>query len=99
MRRVLQRPDWPEFAGADWADRVMAVAVTDRFHMKQGRSTGRWILEKPDPEGGPPRRLTVYLKRHHHLPWWHGLFALVWPAGHWSPAPQEYYHLEWARQQ
>ena len=29
----------------DWADRIMDVAVTDRFHAKQGRSTGRWVLD------------------------------------------------------
>ena len=27
----------------DWADRIMEVTVTDDFHAKQGRSTGRWI--------------------------------------------------------
>ena len=77
----------------------MEATVTDRFHEKQGRSTGRWILEKPDASGGPPRRLAVYLKRHHELPWWHGLGALLWPRGQWSPAMQECRHLEWARQQ
>jgi hypothetical protein len=98
-RRVLHRADWPEFAGHDWADRIMDVPVTDRFHAKQGRSTGRWILDKPDPACGPPRRLAVYLKRHYAVPSWHGLLALVWPRGQWSPAMQECRHLEWARQQ
>ncbi len=98
-RRVLSRPDWPEFAGADWADRIMRVNVTDRFHEKQGRSTGRLVLEKPDPVDGPPRRLAVYLKRHYAVPWRHRLLALLWPDGDWSPALQECQHLEWARQQ
>src|SRR5262249_13012450 len=66
-QRFWHRPDWPRFAGNDWADRIMEVAVTDRFHAKQGRSTGRLVL------GGPGRELTVYLKRHYRLPRWRGL--------------------------
>jgi heptose I phosphotransferase len=98
-RRLRQRPDWDRFAGPGWADRIMDVAVTDRFHAKQGRSTGRWVLQAPGPEGGPPRRLTVYLKRHYQLPRWQGLLAALWPRGDWSPAFQEWNHLEWARRQ
>jgi tRNA A-37 threonylcarbamoyl transferase component Bud32 len=94
-RRLRQRPDWPLFAGADWPDRIMGVAVTDRFSAKQGRSTGRWVLHRP----GEPRRLAVYLKRHYQLPWWQGLLAALWPRAGWSPALQEWKHLEWARQQ
>jgi heptose I phosphotransferase len=90
-RRLRQRPDWAAFAGADWADRIMDVAVTDRFHAKQGRSTGRWVLNVAG------RRLAVYLKRHYRLPWWHGLLAALWPESGWSPALQEWRHLEWAR--
>jgi heptose I phosphotransferase len=93
MRRVRQRPDWERFAGPGWADAIMDVAVTDRFHAKQGRSTGRWVLTA----GG--ERLAVYLKRHYRLPWWRGLLAALWPDGDWSPALQEYEHLEWARAQ
>jgi heptose I phosphotransferase len=92
VRRVRQQPYWPGFAGPDWADRIMAVSVTDRFHAKQGRTIVRWSLED---DGG--RRLVVYLKRHYRLPWWHGLLALVRPDGHWSPALREWEHLEWAR--
>ncbi len=92
-RRLRQRPDWAGFVGADWADRIMAVAVTDRWHAKQGRSTGRWVLHA----GG--RRLAVYLKRHYRLPWWRGLLAALWPDAGWSPALQEWRHLEWARAQ
>src|SRR5262249_16823825 len=33
------------------------------------------------------------------LPWWQGLMASLWPEGDWSPAMQEWRHLEWARQQ
>jgi heptose I phosphotransferase len=84
------RGDWPHFAGAGWLERIMDVAVTDRFHAKQGRSTGRWLLQA----GG--RRLSVYLKRHYRLPWWQGLLATLWPGRGWSPALQEWHNLEWA---
>ena len=57
-------PDWPQFAGDGWQERVFDVAVTDRFHQKQGRSIGRWTLTAPDG-----RTLVVYLKRHFKLPW------------------------------
>src|SRR5687768_4617261 len=58
-RRVQARPDWEQLLGHDWADRVMTIPVTDRYHAKQGRSTGRLIVQQA--EG----RLAVYLKRHH----------------------------------
>ena len=93
VRRLRHRPDWDEALGPDWPERVMAVAVTDRFHAKQGRSTGRWVLNVAG------RRLAVYLKRHQEAPWLHGFLALVWPRGCWSPALRECRHLEWARQQ
>ncbi len=91
VRRVWQRPDWSRFAGPDWADRIMTTAVTDRFHAKQGRSTGRWILHARED------RLAVYLKRHFRLPRWRGLLAALWPGRGWSPALEEQRHLEWAR--
>jgi heptose I phosphotransferase len=90
-RRLHERADWPRFAGADWPEHIMQRAVTDRFHAKQGRSTGRLILEADG------RRLAVYLKRHYQLPWWRGLLATLWPAAGWSPGLQEWRHLEWAR--
>lgn len=89
---LWQRGDWPRLAGPDWAKRIMAVAVTDRFHAKQGRSTGRWIIEA---EG---QRLAVYLKRHYRLPWWQGWLALLWPNQGWSPARQEFANLRWAQE-
>jgi heptose I phosphotransferase len=67
--------------------------VTDRFHAKQGRSTGRLVL---DAEG---RRLAVYLKRHYRLPRLHGLLTSFWPARGWSPAMKEWRNLKWAREQ
>jgi heptose I phosphotransferase len=91
VRRVRQRPDWTQFAGPDWEERIMAMPVTDRFHAKQGRSIGRWIVE------GPDRNLAVYLKRHYRLPRWRGLLAAFWPDAGWSPALQEWRHLEWAK--
>jgi heptose I phosphotransferase len=93
VRRLRQRPDWAHFAGTDWPDRIMQVAVTDDFHAKQGRSTGRWLLERDG------RRLGVYLKRHYRLSWWYGLLACFWPDAAWSPGLQEWRHLEWARGQ
>ena len=93
VRRTWQRPDWLELVGTDWADRIMQTAVTDRFHAKQGRSTGRWIL---DNNG---RRLAVYLKRHYRLPRWQGLMATLRPAAGLSPAFQEWRHLQWAQDQ
>ena len=69
----------------------MGVAVTDRFHAKQGRTIARWSLEARG------QRLVVYLKRHYRLPWLHGLLALLWPNAGWSPALQEWKHLEWAK--
>jgi heptose I phosphotransferase len=69
----------------------MHTVVTDRFHAKQGRTIARWTLDAES------RRLVVYLKRHYRLPWSHGLLALLWPNGNWSPAMQEWDHLEWAR--
>jgi heptose I phosphotransferase len=69
----------------------MSMAVTDRFHAKQGRSTGRLILRRDS------RQLSVYLKRHYRLSRWRGLLATVWPNAGWSPAVQEWHHLRWAR--
>jgi Lipopolysaccharide kinase (Kdo/WaaP) family len=91
--RIRQDPDWAEFAGPLWIDRIMSIPVTDRFHSKQGRSIGRWTLRA----GG--RKLVVYLKRHYQLPRRHGILAVLFPGRDWSPAMQEERHLVWARQQ
>ena len=92
-RRLRERTDWVDFVGAGWAERIMDAQVTDDFHAKQGRSTGRWLLEK---DGA---RLAVYLKRHYRLPWWQGILSAFWPSGNWSPALQEFHHLQWAHEQ
>lgn len=89
-QRLCARADWNAFAGADWPERIMRVAATDDFHLKQGRSTGRLVLERDG------RRLAVYLKRHYYLPRWRGLLAALWPGGNWSPAFQERARLAWA---
>lgn len=94
--RLRQHPAWSEFAGPAWADRIMQVPVTDRYNEKQGRSTGRWRLRAKDGSG---RELVVYLKRHYQLAWWRRVLALLWPGRGWSPAFQEYEHLQWAHRQ
>jgi len=93
VRRLRHEPRWERLAGPQWADRIMTQAVTDRLHVKQGRSIGRLVLESAG------ERLVVYLKRHYRLPWWSGLAALFRPGGNWSPALQEWEHLAWARAQ
>jgi len=91
FRRVRQSPEWDEFAGPGWLDRIMSVEVTDRLFRKQGRSIARWTLETPDG-----RRLVVFLKRHFVLPRRLGLLAVLFPGRAWSPGLQEWEHLEWA---
>lgn len=91
--RWHEAPHWERFVGRGWVAEIMQAAVTDRFHAKQGRSIGRWVLEANG------QRLTVYLKRHYVLPRWLGLVAALWPGRGWSPALQEWRHLEWARRQ
>lgn len=91
--RLYARPDWNAFVGENWSEHIMQADVTDDFHTKQGRSTGRWVLEANG------KRLSVYLKRHYQLPWWCGLMATLWPRGDWSPGMQECRNLEWAHQQ
>ncbi len=85
--------EWIRFAGPNWADSIMDVNVTDRFHSKQGRSVGRWILDDPEGTG---KKLVVYLKRHNVLPGLDGLLAKLAPRWPWSPALQEWQHLRWA---
>jgi heptose I phosphotransferase len=93
IRTSIQRDDWPHFAGNDWLEQIMDIEVTDRFHAKQGRSTGRLILHQDDLS------LAVYLKRHYRLSRWRGLLATLWPEKGRSPALQEWRNLEEARKQ
>lgn len=94
FRRVRQTPEWDEFAGPGWVDRIMSVDVSDRLFRKQGRSIARWTLEAPDG-----RRLVVFLKRHFDLPRRLGLLAVLFPGRAWSPGLQEWEHLQWAEKQ
>jgi heptose I phosphotransferase len=91
FRRIRQTPDWAEFAGPDWLDRIMSVELTDKLFKKQGRSIARWTMTTA--EG---RTLIVFLKRHFVLPRRHGLLAVLFPHRAWSPGLQEWEHLEWA---
>jgi hypothetical protein len=91
VRRVPPSPQLEQFIGPDWAERIMQVPVTDRLHIKQGRSIGRLILDS----GG--QSLSVYLKRHYRLPWRDRLLALLRPGTGRSPALQEWEHLRWAQ--
>lgn len=92
FRKLLWRADWEDHLGPDWAEKVFAVVVTDRYFAKQGRSVGRLVLT----EGLRP--LCVFLKRHYRLPWWQGLLAAVFPGARWSPGWQETSHLLWAKE-
>ena len=93
VRRIIPSPELEQFAGPDWAEKIMEIPVTDRLHVKQGRSIGRLVLES----GG--RSLVVYLKRHYRLPRRHGLLALLWPGAGWSPGLTELRNLAWAQAQ
>jgi heptose I phosphotransferase len=90
-RRVPPSPELEQFAGRDWPDHIMDLPVTDRLHVKQGRSIGRLVLES----GG--RSLVVYLKRHYRLPRRHGLLALLRPGSPRAPGLQEWEHIRWAQ--
>lgn len=89
-RLVHAAPDWLVFAGENWLEQIMQAQVTDRYHAKQGRSIGRWVLESNG------QQLSVYLKRHYRLPWLAGVLAVVFPRRAWSPGLAEYQHLCWA---
>ncbi len=92
-RRTWADDEWVRFVGPNWADSIMDIKLTDRFHAKQGRSVGRWEIPGPEKTG---EKLIVYLKRHNILPMLDGLLARLiarWPR---SPALQEWQHLRWA---
>jgi Lipopolysaccharide kinase (Kdo/WaaP) family len=91
FRRIRQSPEWAEFVGPDWLDRIMSIELTDKLFKKQGRSIARWTLTTNDG-----RKLVVFLKRHFVLPRKHGFLAVLFPHRAWSPGMQEWEHLEWA---
>ncbi len=86
---------------ADLPAGVMSLDAPDRLHVKQGRSTARVVFHAGSPDGraanGPPRRLSVYLKRHYRLPWPTRVAATIHPSGRHSPAAEEWAHLEQSR--
>jgi heptose I phosphotransferase len=91
VRRVLSSPELEQFAGPDWPDRIMDLPVTDRLHVKQGRSIGRLVLQS---EG---QSLVIYLKRHYRLPRRHGWLAQFRPQTAHAPGLQEWEHIRWAQ--
>jgi heptose I phosphotransferase len=88
VKRLRQLPEWTRFASPDWPDHIMSLPVTDQFHAKQGRTTGRCVMRHRD------QNLVVYLKRHYRLPAWRGVLATLFPRAGWSPALQEWQSLE-----
>ena len=91
LQVIRREPDWDDFAGPDWPERIMGEQVPDREHVKQGRSIGRLTLTRDG------RTLVVYLKRHFELPRRHGLLAALFPGRAWSPGLEEWEHLAWAK--
>src|SRR5262249_23244880 len=86
---------------ADFDASVMALDTPDQLHVKQGRSTARVIFHRDEQgesaDAPATRRLSVYLKRHYHLPRAARLAATIHPAGRYSPAAEEWTHLETGR--
>lgn len=83
-------PAWSCVVGDDFVKTIMDWDVTDDFHAKQGRSTGRLVVNQDD--------LVVYLKRHWQFPWWNRLLAYVHPQGRWTPAVHEWHNLKVAHE-
>jgi heptose I phosphotransferase len=98
--RQNSHPEWKGAVAAMDAKPVMAWQVTDQFHLKQGRSTGRLILPSSDvsQHNAAKRRLVIFLKRHWRFSWWRKVLATLLPSGNWSPAAQEWANLTWAQE-
>ncbi|MBL8823588.1 MAG: lipopolysaccharide kinase [Planctomycetia bacterium] len=82
-------PVWKQHVNKADAEQVMDWPVSDDFHTKQGRSTGRIVIHP---------QLSIYLKRHWKFTWREQLHARIKPSANWSPAQQEWHHLQWAIQ-
>lgn len=80
---------WTQSVGDESPDAIMNWHTTSDYHAKQGRSTGRVVIDNA---------LSVYLKRHWKLSWWQRILAFLNPLGKWTPAAQEWSHLNWAQQ-
>jgi heptose I phosphotransferase len=76
---------------SDLDAKVMSIESSDRHHAKQGRSTARVRFDSGVDS------ITVYLKRHYHLPWASRVAALFHPGGRHSPASAEWAHLQRAK--
>jgi hypothetical protein len=104
MLRHHALPEWAQALGKDAVPSIMEWQVTDHFHTKQGRSTGRLILDPvagllthPQQISAARKPLVLYLKRHWSFSWWRRLAATLWPNRFWTPAAQEWENLAWAR--
>ena len=86
------RHDWLSLVGPGQVEEILRLPPGERYHAKQGRSTGRWVF------GTGSCLLRVFLKRHLVLPWTVRLLAWLFPQRCWSPAWQEFRNLLWARQ-
>ncbi len=89
----LAEPAWLKVMGSMSPAEIMRLPYTDRHHAKQGRSTGRLILQHDG------QTIPVYLKRHYRFSWLEKIRALIAPKSAWSPAWLEWEHLQWARTQ
>lgn len=74
-------------AGVASFDEAAAMRPTDDFVQKQGRSTGRYVLDV----GGAS--LSLYVKKHFRLPWW----QRAWAALGSFPGPHEWKNLQIAK--
>ena len=86
----------------DFDSGVMDYETPDRLHVKQGRSTARVFFHRhgqAESSSGPALSgLSVYLKRHYRLPRSAGLAATIHPSGRYSPAAEEWTHLDRSRE-
>jgi heptose I phosphotransferase len=78
-------PAWSSVVGDDFVKTIMDWDITDDFHAKQGRSTGRLVMNDGE--------LVVYLKRHWQLPLLNRVLACLYPQGSWTPAVEEWRNL------
>ncbi|HQR05401.1 MAG TPA: lipopolysaccharide kinase InaA family protein [Gemmatales bacterium] len=84
-------PAWSSVVGDDFVKTIMDWNITDDFHAKQGRSTGRLVMNDGE--------LLVYLKRHWQLPLMNRVLACFYPKGRWTPAVEEWQNLLTAQNQ
>jgi heptose I phosphotransferase len=88
--RVQHEPEWTEMLGENWHHHLMDAKLSDRLHVKQGRSIARWTIVR----GG--RELAVFVKRHYRHSRWQGLLARISLGRRSSDAGREWRHLRLA---